>query len=159
MDSKLYIHRAENEIKLAQIIFVISEEPNIQKETFKVNNPETYFSSVIVHSYYSIFYGAKAYLAKKGIEVSAPEEHKKSFDEFKKCVDSGELDVELLKIYQEAIIRAEYLLSIFKEEKKKRGEFTYRTMPQANKEPAKDSIDHAKTFYKHIFAFLNMDQK
>jgi hypothetical protein len=27
MDSRLYIHRAENEIKLAEMIFVISEEP------------------------------------------------------------------------------------------------------------------------------------
>jgi len=79
MDSKLYIHRAENEIKLAEIIFVISEELKIQKETFKVKEPETYFSAVIAHSYYSIFYGAKAYLIKKGIEVSAPEEHKKAF--------------------------------------------------------------------------------
>lgn len=35
MDSKLYIHRAENEIKLSEIIFVISEEPKIQTETFK----------------------------------------------------------------------------------------------------------------------------
>jgi len=159
MDSKLYIHRAENEIKLAAIIFVISEEPNIQKETFKVNDPETYFSAVIAHSYYSIFYGAKAYLTMKGIEVSAPEEHKKAFAEFKKFVESGELDVELLKIYQEALVRAEYLLGLFKEEKKKRGEFTYRTMPQANKEPAKESIAHAKTFYKHIFAILNGDKK
>ena len=159
MDSKLYIYRAENEIKLAEIIFVISEEPNIQKETFKVNDPETYFSAVIAHSYYSILYGAKAYLTMKGIEVSAPEEHKKSFDEFKKFVESGELGVELLKIYQEALGRAAYLLGIFKEEKKKRGEFTYRTMPQANKEPAKESIAHAKTFYKHIFAILSGDKK
>ncbi len=155
MDSKLYIHRAENEIKLAEIIFVISEEPNLQKENFKIVNPETYFSAVISHSYYSIFYGAKAYLAKKGIEVFAPEEHKKSFDEFKKIVENGELDVELLKIYQEALVRAEYLLGIFKEEKRKRGEFTYRTMPQANKEPAKESIEHAKIFYKNIFALLS----
>lgn len=154
MDSKLCIHRAENEIKLAEIIFTISEKPNIQTETFKVNDPETYFSAVIAHSYYSIFYGAKAYLAKKGIEVSAPEEHKKVFAELKKFVESGELDVELLKIYQEALVRAEYLLGIFKEEKKKRGEFTYRTMPQANQEPAKESIGHAKTFFKHMIAVL-----
>ena len=154
MDSKLYIHRAENEIKLAEIIFVISEQPNMQKETFKVNEPETYFSAVIAHSYYSIFYGAKAYLAKKGIGVSAPEEHKKAFDEFKKFVESGELDVELLRIYQEALVRAECLLGIFKEEKKKRGEFTYRTMPQANKEPAKESIGHAKAFFKHMIGVL-----
>ena len=151
MDLKLYIHRAENEIKLAEIIFLISEEPNIQKETFKVNDPETYFSAVISHSYYSIFYSAKAYLLKKGIKVSAPEEHKKSFYEFKKFVESGELDVELLRIYQEALVRAEYLLGIFKEEKMKRGEFTYRTIPQANKEPAKESIKHAKIFFKNIF--------
>ncbi len=154
MDSKLYIHRAENEIKLAEIIFIISEEPNIQKDTFQIKDPETYFSSVITHSYYSIFYGAKAYLTKRGIEISAPEEHKKSFDAFKKIVESGELDVELLKIYQEALVRAEYLLGIFKEEKKKRGEFTYRTIPQANKEPAKESIEHAKTFFKNMTALV-----
>lgn len=124
----------------------------------KINDLETYFSAVIAHSYYSIFYGAKAYLAKKGIDVTAPEEHKKAFAEFKKFVESGELDVELLKIYQEALVRAEYLLGIFKEEKKKRGEFTYRTMPQANKEPAKESIEHAKTFYKNIFSILNRDK-
>lgn len=152
MDSRLYIHRAENEIKLIGIIFTISEDLNIQKETFKVNDPETYYSAVIAHSYYSIFYGAKAYLAKKGIDVSAPEEHKKAFEEFRKFVESGELDVELLKIYEEALVRAEYLLGIFKEEKKKRGEFTYRTMPQANKKPAEESIEHAKTFFKNIVA-------
>ena len=154
MDSKLYIHRAENSIKLAEIIFVISEDLNLQKEIFKVNEPETYFSAVIANSYYSIFYSAKAYLAKKWVEVSAPEEHKKSFNEFKKFVESGEIDVELLKIYQKALIRAEHLLGIFKEEKNKRGEFTYRTMPQANKEPAKESIEHAKTFFKHMIALL-----
>mgnify|MGYP001595750321 CR=1 FL=1 len=154
MDSKLYIHRAENEIKLAEIIFIISKELNIQEEVFKVNDPETYYSAVITHSYYSIFYGAKAYLAKKEIKVSAPEEHKKAFEEFKKFVESGELDIELLKIYQEALVRAEYLLGLFKEEKNKRGEFTYRIMPQANKEPAKESLEHAKTFFKHIFAIL-----
>ena len=32
-------------------------------------------------------------------------------------------------------------------------------MPQANKEPAKESIKRAKTFYKHIFAILNGDKK
>ena len=156
MDSKLYIHRAENEIKLAGIIFAISEEPNIQKETFKVNDPETYFSAVIAHSYYSIFYSAKAYLSKKGIKISAPEEHKKAFSEFKKFVESGELDVELLKIYQESLVKAEYLLGIFRVEKKKRGDFTYKTMPQANREPAKESIDYAKTFFKHMFNIIKL---
>jgi len=150
MDSSLYIHRAENEIKLAEMIFVISEKPNIQKDIFEIKDPETYYSAVIAHSYYSIFYSAKAYLTKKGITVSAPEEHKKAFEEFKNFVDKGIIDVELLKIYQQALVRADYLLGIFKEEKSKRGRFTYRTMPQANKEPAKESIERAKTFFKHM---------
>ena len=154
MDSKLYMHRAENEIKLAEIIFIISEHPAIQKETFKINEPETYFSGVIAHSYYSIFYAAKAYLAKKGIAIVAPEEHKKAFEAFRVFVESGELDVELLKIYRQALIRADDLLGIFKEEKKKRGEFTYRIMPQANKAPAKESLNHAKTFFKNVNAVV-----
>jgi len=151
MDSSLFIYRSENELKLAGIIFTISENTRIQKDIFEVNEPETYYSAVIAHSYYSIFYGAKAYLIKKGIEVSAPEEHKKAFAEFKKLVESGEIDVELLKIYHEALVRAEYLLGIFKEEKKKRGDFTYRIIPQANQEPAQESIRNAKIFFKNMF--------
>lgn len=158
MDSKLYIHRAENEIKLSEIIFAISEKPEIQTESFDVKDPETDYSAVITHSYYSVFYAAKAYLIKKGIKVTAPEEHKKAFNEFKKFVESGELDVELLKIYQEALVRAEYLLGIFKEEKWKIGNFTYRTMPQANKDPATESIAHAKSFFKHINNLIEGDK-
>jgi uncharacterized protein (UPF0332 family) len=150
MDSRLFMNRSENEIKLAEIIFTISDKTDIQTETFKVKEPETYYSAVIAHSYYSIFYGAKALLLKKAIEVSMPQEHKKTFNAFKKLVNSGELDVELLVIYKAALVRAEYLLGLFKEEKQKRGEFTYKTLPQANKKPAEESLEHAKLFYKHI---------
>jgi uncharacterized protein (UPF0332 family) len=155
MDLKLYMHRSENEIKLSEIIFAISEDLSMQTDLFDIKDPETYYSAVISHCYYSIFYSAKAYLIKKGIRVKAPEEHKKAFEEFKKFVDSGELDVELLKIYQEALVRAELLLGMFKEEKNKRGNFTYRTMPQANKMPANESIEHAKIFFKHIYTIVN----
>jgi uncharacterized protein (UPF0332 family) len=152
MDSRLHIRRAENELKLAAIVLAISEEPKIQTDTFNIKEPETYYSSVIGHSYYSIFYAAKAYLLKKGVKVTAPAEHKRTCAEFEKFVDGGELDVELLKIYQQALIRAEVLLGIFKEEKRKRGKFTYRTIPQANRAPAKESIEHAKVFFKHVSA-------
>jgi uncharacterized protein (UPF0332 family) len=155
MDSRLCINRAENELKLSGIIFAISEDLKIQTDTFDIKDPETYYSSVISHCYYCIFYSAKAYLLNKGIRITAPREHKKAYEEFKKFVDSGELDVELLKIYREAIIRADALLGIFREEKQKRGKFTYRTLPQANKEPAKDSIAHAKTFFQHINMLCN----
>jgi len=150
MDLKLCIQRAENEIKLAGIIFAISEQEKVQKDLFEIKDPETYYSAVITHSYYCIFYAAKAYLLLKDINVTAPEEHKKAYEEFRKFVESGELDVELLQIYQQALVKAEVLLGIFKEEKQKRRIFTYRTLPQANKEPAHESIEHAKIFFKNI---------
>ncbi|MBU4241820.1 MAG: hypothetical protein KKA65_05035 [Nanoarchaeota archaeon] len=59
-------------------------------------------------------------------------------------------DVELLKIYEEMLIKADSLLHIFKHEKNKRGKFTYRKLPQANLEPAKESLENAKYFFKHI---------
>lgn len=154
MDSELYLNRAENELKLADIIFTLSEKTNIQKEVFDIKDPETYYSATIAHSYYSIFYAAKAYLLKKEIKVAAPEEHRKAFEEFRKFVDSGELDVELLNIYQQALVKAEMLLGIFKLEKQKRGEFTYRTIPQANKEPARESIEYAKIFFRNIHLLM-----
>lgn len=154
MDSTLLIHRAENEIKLAGMIFTLSEKPALQSETFSINEPETYYSAVITHCYYSIFYGAKAFLLTRGMKVSAPEEHKKAYEAFKTFVDSGELDVALLRIYQEAVVQAEHLLGIFKQEKDKRGKYTYRTLPQANKDPAHESIVHATTFFKHMYAVV-----
>ena len=150
MDSALSMKRAENELQLAGIIFSLSEKPIVQTNVFDVKYPDTYYSAVIAHAYYSIFYGAKAYLLKKNIAITAPEEHKKTYEAFKKRVESGELDVELLRIYQQALIRADILLGIFKEERKKRGTFTYRILPQANQAPAKESIERAKKFFQHM---------
>lgn len=65
------------------------------------------------------------------------------------------MDVKLLMIYKEMIIRAETLLEIYKEEKKKRGNFTYNTIPQANMAPAKESIENAKLFFKHCNTYLS----
>jgi hypothetical protein len=36
-------------------------------------------------------------------------------------------------------------------EKKKRGEFTYQKLSQANLEPAKESLKNARTFFKHVY--------
>lgn len=87
----------------------------------------------------------------KGIVTKAPEEHKKTYDEFKKLVFQGIVDKELLELYEDVLIKAEKLLGIFKIEKKKRGEFTYQRIAQANLEPAKESLENAKTFLKHIY--------
>lgn len=150
-DTELYLERAENELRLAEIIMRISTNQDLQVKTFEVGKADTYFSSVISHSYYSIFYTAKAYLIMKGIITKAPEEHKKTYVEFKKLVEEGVVDEELLKLYEEVLVKAEKLLGIFKVEKKKRGKFTYQRIAQANLEPAKESLENAKTFYKNIY--------
>ena len=52
------------------------------------------------------------------------------------------------------IIKADYLLEIFKDLKIKRGKFTYKTIPQANKEPAEKSLENAKTFVSNIIKVI-----
>ena len=154
-ESGLYLQRAENEFVTAQILFDISSNPTLQKEQFKLEKDFTFYSTVISQSYYCIFYSAKAILIKEGIKTEAPEVHKKTLEAFEKnLVKTGKLDVELLKIYKKMIIRAEELLGIFSKEKGKRGEFTYRKLPQANKEPAKESLDNASSFFNNINKIL-----
>lgn len=148
-NSEIYIKRAKNEINLSKIIMKVSGDDDLQKDVFEIPN-DTYYSAVISHAYYSIFYMTKAYLLTKGIKVEAPEEHRKAYEEFKKLVDQGLVDVELLKIYQQLMLRADTLLEIFQTEKSKRGKFTYRKLPQANVEPAKESIKNAEEFFKHV---------
>lgn len=152
MDSifKIYLKRAENELNLSMMIQKISDDKQIQLDIFGTQE-DTYYSAVISHAYYAIFYAAKAYLLLKGIKTKAPEEHRKTIEGFSKLVDKGVVDVELLKIYQTMLIRTDTLLDIYGTEKGKRGKFTYRKIPQANKEPAQKSISNAKTFFKHIF--------
>jgi len=152
MDSmvKIYIQRALNEISIAKLLFEISNNKN-KKEEFNIEEETTFYSAVISHSYYSIFYAAKAMLLTKKIKTFAPEVHKKTYLAFKEqFVDSGILDIELLNIYKKMILRADELLQIFKDEKWKRGHFTYQTIPQANKEPANQSIQNAANFLKNI---------
>ncbi len=152
MDSKvrLYLERAENEFRLAKGIFNLSEDEKI-KIQIEANPGDTFYSAVISHSYYAIFYCAKAMLLTKDIDTESPEIHKRTFQEFKiNFVDTGILDFGLLKIYKEMIMRADELLYIFKQEKWKRGHFTYHTIAQANIEPAKESIENAKRFITSI---------
>ena len=154
-ETELYLQRAENELIAAQMLFDISSNPQLQRVQFKLEKEFTFYSSVISHSYYSIFYSAKAILAKIEIKTEAPEVHKKTLEAFEKyLVKTGKLDVELLNIYQKMVVRAEELLGIFSKEKGKRGRFTYQKLPQANREPAKESFDNASFFFKNINKIL-----
>lgn len=155
MDSKaeLYLKRARTEMNMAVLLLKTSGNKMLNK--FDIPDDETFYSGVISHCYYSIFYSAKAMLLTKGIETKTPEVHKNTLDAFKKqFIDTGFLDTKLLLIYKKMIIKAECLLEIFKAEKKKRGDFTYNTISQANIEPANESLENAKTFFKHCNAFL-----
>ena len=88
---------------------------------------------------------------KEKIEVYSPEIHKKAVDAFEKLVNDGKLDFKLLSIYKRMIVRADTLLGIFRLEKRKRGEFTYQKLPQANLGPAKESLENAFFFFKNIY--------
>ena len=154
-EAELYLQRAENELVAAQLLFEVSSNPLLQKEQFKLEKEFTFYSAVISHSYYSIFYSAKAILIKNNIKTEAPEVHKKTLEAFEKyLVSTGKLDVDLLKIYQKMVVRADALIGIFSMEKRKRGEFTYQTLPQANKEPAQESLNNASFFFKNINKIL-----
>ena len=158
MDSKIkiYIERAENEFRLARALFKLSEIEKIKLE-LGANFDDTFYSAVIAHSYYAIFYSAKAILLSKGIDTKSPNIHKKTYDSFENYfVRTGILDKKLLEIYQDIVIKADDLLEIFKDEKWKRGNFTYKTMPQANIGPAEESIDNTLKFLSNIKGVLEL---
>jgi uncharacterized protein (UPF0332 family) len=85
---RLYLKRAQNELNLSLMILRISDDTNLQGSVFKLPN-DTYYSAVISHAYYCIFYAAKAYLLAKGIKTEPPEEHKRTFDAFQRLVNEG----------------------------------------------------------------------
>src|SRR3989338_7974112 len=156
MDSmaKLFVERAKNELKIAEILFRLSDDKE-EKKDFDVKENMTFYSGAIAHAYYCIFYCAKAMLSTKNIKTSAPEIHKKTFDSFKKhFVETGIIDAELLKIYKSMLVRADDLLDIFSVEKSKRGDFTYKTIPQANRQPTEESIKNAQTFATNIMKII-----
>ena len=147
---KAYLERAQNELAVADLLMRTSQEKSA-KEFLGVHESITFYSSVISHSYYAIFYAAKAILLTIKIKTSAPEIHKKTIEEFEKnLVKTGVLDVRLLEIYKTMAVRADGLLEIFKDERWKRGNFTYNTIPQANREPSEDSLGNAKLFVSNI---------
>ena len=152
MDStaKLYINRAENEIVLAEKVKDMCDNNEV-RNFMEIQSDMTFYSAVISHSYYAIFYSAKAILLTKSVKTDWPDVHRKTLDAFKEqFVDTGILDLKLLEIYKRMVVRADELLQIFKNEKRKRGDFTYKTLPQANKEPAEESVTNAKFFVSNV---------
>jgi len=150
-----YIERAKNEFVTAGLLKKVTEDKSM-KNYLEIEENMTFYSSVISHCYYCIFYSAKALLLKKNIKTSSPGIHKKTYLKFKRnLVDTGILDIQLLKIYRNIIIKADTLLDIFNDERWKRGNFTYNTIPQANKEPAEESLRNAKLFLSNSLKIID----
>ena len=91
MDSKvkIFLARADNENLAAKALQRLSEKKE-DKRNFNLPANITFYSAVISHSYYAIFYAVKAVLLTKKIKTKSPNIHKKTFELFKKkFVDSG----------------------------------------------------------------------
>jgi len=146
---KGYLDRAENELVLANANFSFSTADDV-KLKLGIGMDKTFFNNVISESYYAIFYSAKAFLLSLEIKTEPPEEHKKTYEEFKKIVESKRLNKRLAEIYEEESGKAEALLKIFFDEKRNRGRFTYNVNANANKSFAEQSIKNAKFFCSTI---------
>lgn len=149
-----FIGRARNELLIAEKLYQLSKDADT-RNFLKIPQNEFFYSSVISHSYYAIFYSVKAVLLTKEIRTFTPEVHRKTYEEFEKhFVKTGILDAKLLEIYKEMIIKADYLLGIFKDLKAKRGKFTYDIIPQANQQPAESSLKNSNIFVSNIIKVI-----
>ena len=161
MDSNtnLCIERSENELALAKAIQYLSENEKTKTEIFNIPKETTFYSGAIAHAYYAIFYSAKAYIISKGIKLPEQGQHQAVYYKFKKFVNEGQINEELLALYNEIKIKAEMLLEILDKEEENRTVYTYYKLPQANKEPAQKSIDNAQFFVSHIKALIGQVSK
>lgn len=155
MDSEvsLMLARADNELLAARSLKKLSEEEQA-KTALEVPLDTTFYSSVISHAYYAIFYSAKAYLLSRGIKLTKQGQHQQVHFKFKELVKKGILEKELLTIYEDIKTKAEELLEVLHEKREKRETFTYETLPQANKEPAEESLKNAVFFISYIRKFI-----
>lgn len=153
LKDEVLIERAEHEIAVSELLDKLSEDIP-ERAALNITSGTTFYSAVISHAYYAIFYSAKYYLLSKNVTIPEQGQHNFVYQRFKKLVKTGELDKELLEIYEDAKVKAETLLLILEDEEEKRTEYTYKTYPQANKEPAEKSIENAKFFVAHIKKFV-----
>ena len=103
MDSNtdLVLNRADNELFLARAVYLLSENSKVKKEIFSLPEEITFYSAVISHAYYSIFYSAKAYVMSKNSTIPEQGQHNAIYQKFKKFVKEGDIEKELLIIYED----------------------------------------------------------
>ncbi|OIO64995.1 hypothetical protein AUJ68_04305 [Candidatus Woesearchaeota archaeon CG1_02_57_44] len=148
MDSALYLSRAENELVLADIIMRLSSDAQLQQRLVSTQKPLTFYSAVISHAYYCMFYAAKAYLLHCGIQTKPPEEHRKTCRAFARVWKAVNGDP-----------AASTLQQWLREERDKRSSSAYHRSAQHNRKPAQASLDRARIFYPCIYARLHTSDK
>jgi len=143
--SNLKWQKAINDLSLAEGLLKISTDKKI-KEVLNYSEEITFFDWVIVSSYYSIFHSAQALLGVKNVKINNRLHYATLIAFAKQFIVNNELEEELFMIYEDSEKKAKELLEIFEKEKGKRGKFQYHRLSRSNLEPAKKSIENAKTF-------------
>lgn len=149
VQSHLKWQKAVNDLALAQGLFKISTDDKI-KDVLDYPKEITFFDWVIVSSYYSIFHAAQSLLGIKQVKITGRLHHATLISFAKHYIMNNELAEELFLIYEDAEKKANELLEIIEEEKQKRGMFQYHRLSKDNLEPAKESVENAKTFLEAI---------
>jgi uncharacterized protein (UPF0332 family) len=114
----------------------------------------TFLEDVITRSYYSIFYATQAYTVLNGLKGSAKTTHTRTYEALEKGLRSKKMRNQQIKIQESEILSTQELLDIFLLEKYKRGLSTYNLKYNASLDEAKDSIEHAETFFAAISHLL-----
>jgi uncharacterized protein (UPF0332 family) len=149
VQSHLKWQKAVNDLALSQGLLKISTDEKL-RDVLGYSKEATFFDWVIVSSYYSIFHAAQSLLGIKQIKITG-RLHRATLISFAKhYIINKELAEELFLIYEDAEKKANELLDIIEEEKQKRGLFQYHRLSRDNIEPAKESVENAKTFLEVI---------
>src|SRR3989344_8506078 len=164
-----YIETAKMSLRVSDILFNLSKDYK-SKEKLLIEKEFECYLWVTVCSYYSMFYIANGALANEGIKVGDKIVHKITSD----ClifyfIKTGKLAKHYYQEYEKSMKdtlevmrmdekeireklqkRAIDLIQTFEFERKKRGDFQYKTITNIKENLANTSLQRAKEFLKEI---------
>ena len=154
-----FLNNAKNSLETAQAIYDLSTKGDYQEYTGHLGLNG--FLWVVNAGYYSMFYAARALLAKEGIKFASDLSiHALTFDSIVHFFYlNGKLKDMLLEAFAEAqedateILgkeKADALVENYFYEKKKRAALTYETGETAMQRKAMTSLERARTFNQEI---------
>lgn len=172
-----YLKTAKMSLRVAEILFNLSKEDD-SKEKLLIEKEFECYLWVTVSSYYSLFYVANGALASLGIKVGDKIAHKITsdclifyfiktgklakhyFEEYevsmKEVLEIMGIDEQEFrkKLQQQAL----ELIQTFDFERKKRGDFQYKTTTSIKENLAKTSLERAKTFLHELEQLIARDK-